>query len=265
MRIFSPMEQSMMSGTCRCDWAYCFQCDGEGLHVEDSDHEGTGPADHAGLVVCVEVLDAVGAGRPGQDRQAVDGDTLLDDLVARDGDQSAGVVGSVARDVDDAAQALIAAALEEQGGKGECRGDGGAGPGGKARPRQCLRHALRAFLRVDQPPGNDDALPSGPGPLHVGKGNSLQEPALNGGDHVGVADGLSVAVALQFLLAQVHGARDVHRQHQFQIDLQVLRFRPARTRRRQKSGEEKDQQQRCDENPALPFHRTMLLRRRAFA
>src|SRR5215472_2273865 len=61
------------------------------LALLDRDHEGTGAADHAVLVVDVEILDVHGAGRGPleHDRQTIDGDALGDDLVAQGGDAKA--------------------------------------------------------------------------------------------------------------------------------------------------------------------------------
>ena len=81
---------------------------GEARRIVDRDHEGARPADHAVLVVDVEIGDAVGAegiARLQHDRQAVDGDALGDDAVADRRHRQAHVVRPVAGDVDGPADA----------------------------------------------------------------------------------------------------------------------------------------------------------------
>src|SRR5262245_60713780 len=83
----------------------------------DGDHERAGAADHAIGVVEVELGKVEEALRQLEhDRQAVDDDALGDQLVAYRHHGVAGIVGTVTRHVDDAADALGAAALEQAAG-----------------------------------------------------------------------------------------------------------------------------------------------------
>src|SRR3981189_1729560 len=78
----------------------------EFLAILDRYHEGARAPDHAVLVVPIEIVDI--HGRIGRllhhDRQAVDDDALRKRLVARADDRRAVIVGTIAGDVDDAAQ-----------------------------------------------------------------------------------------------------------------------------------------------------------------
>src|SRR5271163_535107 len=79
------------------------------LAILDRHHERTRAADHAILVVPIEVFDI--HGRIGRllhhDRKAVDDDALGDRLIARWRDRGAVIIRTVAGDVDDAPQAGI--------------------------------------------------------------------------------------------------------------------------------------------------------------
>ncbi len=79
-------------------------------------HERAGTADHAILVVPIEIFDI--HRRIGRllhhDRQTVDGDALGQRGVARDGDRRAVVVGAVAGNIDDAAQPAIRVLVEQR-------------------------------------------------------------------------------------------------------------------------------------------------------
>src|SRR5262249_543372 len=69
---------------------------GERFVVLRGDHEGAGAADHAVVVIAVEI------GLEGEDRQAVDADAGRHRLVAGERDRAAAIVGAVAGDIDDA-------------------------------------------------------------------------------------------------------------------------------------------------------------------
>src|SRR6185503_20387912 len=80
----------------------------------DRNHERSGAADHAIGVVEVELGKVEEALRQLEhDRQAVDDDAFGNELVAYRHHGHTSVVGAVARHVDDAADALGAAALEQ--------------------------------------------------------------------------------------------------------------------------------------------------------
>src|SRR5262245_28119340 len=68
------------------------------LALADGDDEGTGAADHAILIINIEVVDIHGERVRSlqHDRQAVDGDAGSKHVVACDGDERAAVVGTVA-------------------------------------------------------------------------------------------------------------------------------------------------------------------------
>src|SRR5205807_10197365 len=87
----------------------------EFLALADRHHEAARSADHAVLVIDIEVLDIDRAGLRllQHDWQAVDDNALGDDLVAHQGHQRPLIVGAVARDVDDAADAAKTVAVEQ--------------------------------------------------------------------------------------------------------------------------------------------------------
>src|SRR5258708_7382356 len=87
----------------------------ERFEAGGQDHEGAGAADDVALVVEVEVGlgGAAEVGAVVDDRQAADRDAGGDRVVARVLGRAAGVVAAVARDVDDVAPGLVAAALEQ--------------------------------------------------------------------------------------------------------------------------------------------------------
>ena len=98
-----------------------------------------GTADHAVLVIDVEVLDIHGEGvRPLQhDRQAVDGDARWPaPRRAPISDERPAIVGAVAGHVDHAAEAAIAAVVEQRLGETAAR-----------RKSRCARRAGRARAR----------------------------------------------------------------------------------------------------------------------
>ncbi len=75
------------------------------------------------------------------DRQAVDGDALRQRAIARDRDQRAGIVGAVAGDIDDAAQAAIAAVLEQLLGESDRARNRGARRAAERRARDLATQA----------------------------------------------------------------------------------------------------------------------------
>ena len=91
------------------------------LAFADRHDERTGAADHAILVVDIEVVDIHGEGvRPLQhNRQAVDRHPGREHVVAREGDERAAIVGAVPGNVDDAAKTAVAAAVEQGFGKAQ--------------------------------------------------------------------------------------------------------------------------------------------------
>ena len=85
----------------------------ERIEPVGNDDESAGAADHAVEVIPIEVLELREAETIGpvvDDGQAVDGDATLD----RDVDQSATIVGAVARDIDDPPSAFIAIVIEQR-------------------------------------------------------------------------------------------------------------------------------------------------------
>ena len=70
---------------------------------------------------------------------------------------------------------------------------------------------------VDDGPGDHHRLAGRPRPFHVGDGDAPVRPRGDGLLHLGIAQGLHVAVALQALLVHVHGQRHVHGQDQLEI------------------------------------------------
>src|SRR5580700_495284 len=138
----------------------------EFLAVLDRHHERAAAAGHAVLIVPIEIVDI--HGRIGRllhhDRQAVDDDALRQRLVARDRDGRAVVVGAVAGNVDDAAQALIRTVFEQRHGEIDRARDRGARGAADRRLQDLGGDGVSAFRAVDHAPGDDDLLVAGGGP-----------------------------------------------------------------------------------------------------
>ena len=88
-------------------------------------------------------------------------------------------------------------------------------------------------VRHDRP-RHGDLLMLGAGPFDIGDRDPAVEPGLDRLDHIGMAKGVGVALALQLRLAAIHRARDVDREDQFEID---IGRRPRRGYRQGKGNE----------------------------
>ena len=74
---------------------------------------------------------------------------------------------------------------------------------------------------VDDPHGT--SVPPGPGPpFDIGDGDAAERAGCDGLDHVGMAERLDVAVALDGELVIVHGPRDVDGEDELGVDLDRL-------------------------------------------
>src|SRR6516164_1072272 len=165
---------------------------GKGLVALRRDHEGPGAADHAVVIIAVEI------GLERQNWQAVDADAGGDGLVARHGHRASAVVGAVAGDVDDA-PAAAKRAFREEGG---CIIDGAADRGAAA--EQLARHTLdrggkrtRALLIADPRPSDHVHLQHGPGPLHHGDRDRLVRPGADRVEHTRMAECRDITALLQ--------------------------------------------------------------------
>ena len=142
-----------------------------------------------------------------------------DQLVADAGHREAGVVGTVARYVDDAADAAHAAAWRAGPWRTSApRRSTSCAPARSARlpaGRRTARAAAGLSMMVQ---GMTTVCAGRPRPLHVGDGDAPVRPRGDGLLHLGIAQGLHVAVALQALLVHVHGQRHVHGQDQLEVD-----------------------------------------------
>src|SRR5262249_58782032 len=90
-------------------------------------------------------------------------------VAARDGDERAAVVGSVAGDVDHAPKAAIAAAIEQGFGKIKRARNRGARGTTIRRARDLVRERIGGLRSVDQPPWHDDLLVVGSRPFEIGR------------------------------------------------------------------------------------------------
>ena len=92
---------------------------------------------------------------------------------------------------------------------------------------------MRRGRPVEQGPAAVDPAPPAPGPFEIAHRDAPQQAALDGADHLRVAQGGDVAVALDAQLLEVHRAGDVDGQHQLDVDLgRVLCGQRARRQRR---------------------------------
>jgi hypothetical protein len=135
----------------------------------DRDDERSGPADHAVFVVKIKVRNGgTGGVAPAQhDWQPVDGDARRQHLIPHDGDRRPHIIGAVTRNVDNAAQAAIAARVEQRLGKlqsPENRGPRRAPIGGAL---DLIGNRFGGFRAIDQPPCQNDSLVILAGPLKI--------------------------------------------------------------------------------------------------
>src|SRR5215216_1393415 len=125
--------------------------------------EGAGAADHAVLVIDVEILDihGEGIGPLEHQRQSIDGDAGGNHVVAHHRHERPAVVGAVARYVDNLAHAIIAAGVEQRFGELQRARDRSARRAPIGRTRDLIGESAGRFRSVDQPPGYDDFLVEG--------------------------------------------------------------------------------------------------------
>ena len=81
---------------------------------------------------------------------------------------------------------------------------------------------MRPCRILEQGPVQHGALVMVAGPFDVGDRDAPEHAALDRLDHVRMPQRRDVALALQLGLDLVHAARDVHREHQLQIDRNIL-------------------------------------------
>ena len=74
------------------------------------------------------------------------------------------------------------------------------------------------LLAVDDGPRDGDVGIEIARPFHVDDGDLALGPRHQGVDHVLVAEGVDIAVALQFVLVLVHGLGDIDGEDQFEVD-----------------------------------------------
>src|ERR1700746_644790 len=128
--------------------------------VLDRHHEGARAADHAILVVPVEILDIHRrkGGLLDHDRKAVDGNALGERGLPRGKDRRAVVVGPVAGNIDDTPQPAIRVGLEQRHGKIDRARNRGARGATDRRLHDFVGDGVRGFGAIDYPPGNDHFL-----------------------------------------------------------------------------------------------------------
>jgi membrane-associated sensor protein len=178
----------------------------EFLALADRDDESPRPANHAIFVIDVEVLDIHGTGhRPLEhDRQSVNGDSGGQHIVACRHDQRTGIVGAVARHVDDPAQAAIAAGVEQRLGESERASNRGARRAPVGRSGNLGGDGVGGFGSLYQPPGDEDLLVVLPSPFEIGNGDLAVGAFAQRQHEFARGERLDVALALQRLLFRVH-------------------------------------------------------------
>ena len=134
------------------------------------------------------------------------------------GDRRAVVVGAVAGNIDDAAQAPMRIFLEQRHREIDRARDRGA-----RRPADRGFHdfggnRVRRFRSVDHPPGNDDLLVARCRPLEIGHRNLAVRAGLQRLQKFLGDDGLRVALALDGEFVHVHRIGDIDGENQFDID-----------------------------------------------
>ena len=184
---------------------------GEFRPFPDRDHESAGAADHAVFVIEVEVIEVPlhAVAVPGHQRQAVDGDPLVQDLAAGGGDGEAGVVRAIARDVDDAPEPVKDVGVEAFGGIGHDAGDRGAAECGVEMGFDPVSEGGEVVMVADKRPVDHDALGMAAGPFDIGERDLPDEPACDGMGDVAGAERLGISTPLDFQFGRGHGAGDV--------------------------------------------------------
>src|SRR5262249_43143648 len=191
----------------------------EFLALLDRHHEGARAADDAVFVINIEVFDIDRAWLRllEHDRQAVDRDAGGDDRLARWDDERALVVGAVAGDVDDAADAAVPAVLEKARAKQQRAGNRST-IGAAIRCTGYFRgDRLRAREPVDQPPRQQDFLIVGIGPFEVGQGDAGVDAGFERDQEFRRDQRGHVTFALERLLVRVHGIGHVDGENEFHV------------------------------------------------
>src|SRR5882757_9183867 len=192
----------------------------EFLAILDRHHEGARAPDDAVLVVPIEIVDIHGRIRRllHHDRQAVDDDALRKRLVARADDRRAVIVGTIAGNVDDAAQALIRIFVEQRHREIDRAGYRRArGPADRGL-HDLVGDGVRRFRAVDHPPGNDDLLVARRRPFEIGDRDLAVRKALQRLQEFLRDDGLRVTLALYRELIHIHRIGNIDGENQFDID-----------------------------------------------
>src|SRR6266436_3132651 len=188
--------------------------------ILDRYHEGARPPDDAVLVVEIEVIDV--HRRIGwllyHDRQAVDGDALLQRRIACAGDRRAIVIGAVAGNIDHATQPAIRVLVEQRHGEIDRARDRGARRPADRGLHDLVGDSIRRFRTVDHPPGNDDLLVVRCRPFEIGHGNLAVRPGLQRLQKFPGDDGLRVTLALYRQFIHIHRVGDIDGENQFDID-----------------------------------------------
>ena len=201
----------------------------EVIEVVGHDHEGAGPADDVFLVVFVEheVGRATEVGAVHHHRQAVDHDTLRNQLVAHDLGRRPIVCAPVARHIDDAALGSKAGIVEALAGMGEGGADGRPALRCAWRLGELFGEAPCRTRAVEHRPVDHHGLVMRAGPFGVANRDAAVFTRQNCIDHALVGKRFDVTASLEFGFDFVDRARHVDREHELEID---RRFGPGRRR-----------------------------------
>jgi len=152
------------------------------------------------------------------DRQAVDDDAAFHHGVAHGFDQPASIVGAIARDVDHLAMGRDVV-VQDVVLSGQKRGrDRGALFAEDGFLLQAVGEVVGGFRAVDDGPWDGGDRVEVPGPLHVHDGDLALGARYQRVDHVLVAEGLDIALALDGVFVMVHRLRDIDGEHEFEVD-----------------------------------------------
>ena len=185
-------------------------------------NEGTGPGNHLFFKIICNIDTDRGPKRAlplGLDRQAIDGDQRGFGAAAGLGQGGAGILRPVTGQIDHLAHALVIIVLD-QGDRTLDRGaDRRATAGDKGRGRQAGGENTGIGLGADDRPGRDDTLEIAVRPFQIHHRDTAIAAALDCRDHFGIGQRRDMAFALAPRLDLIDRGGDIHREHEFKIDI----------------------------------------------
>jgi hypothetical protein len=169
------------------------------------------------LVVIIEAaqrIGVVGAKRLrilGQNDEAIDGDTFGKSFVTRNDDVAAGIIVSIARDVDGAACGVVWRAGELRYREIDAATNRSPLREGTGRFDHLRGKILRGGLVMDDCPVDEDLLRPDARPFNEADADLAQGARANGLDNARIDDGGCVTVALKLKFRGINAVRNIGR------------------------------------------------------